>query len=75
MKDRTVSSLIQYLVRQGEHSFEMMTDMPTDLQSESKCIFGISRRPATLPDSPLQLNAFFKNCNYMLLSAPEDRIF
>lgn len=46
-----------------------------DLQCESKCIFGISRRPTNMPSSPLQLNAFFENCNYMILTAPEDRLY
>lgn len=45
------------------------------LQCESKCIFGTSKRPPSLPASPLQINAFFKNCNYLVLSAPEDRYY
>ncbi|RYN26005.1 hypothetical protein AA0112_g8345 [Alternaria arborescens] len=43
-----------------------------DLQCESKCIFGISKRPSGLTASPLRLNAFFKDCNYLVISAPED---
>lgn len=45
------------------------------LQCESKCIFGISERPTSFPQPPLQLNAFFKDCNYMILSAPQDRLY
>ncbi|RYO66870.1 hypothetical protein AA0113_g4951 [Alternaria arborescens] len=46
-----------------------------DLQCESKCIFGISKRPSGLTASPLRLNAFFKDCNYLVISAPEDRTY
>ncbi|KAH7377289.1 hypothetical protein BKA66DRAFT_513594 [Pyrenochaeta sp. MPI-SDFR-AT-0127] len=46
------------------------SDPISDLQCESKCIFGISKRPTSFPQPPLQLNAFFKNCNYMIISAP-----
>ncbi|RMJ12389.1 hypothetical protein CDV36_007925 [Fusarium kuroshium] len=45
------------------------------LQAESKCIFGISKRPSQLSSKPLQINAFFKDCNYMILSAPGDRLY
>ncbi|KAM0377495.1 hypothetical protein ACHAPY_006657 [Fusarium culmorum] len=45
------------------------------LQCESKCIFGISKRPPGLPASPQQINAFFKNSNYMIISAPENRYY
>ncbi|WXC50617.1 hypothetical protein QX201_010294 [Fusarium graminearum] len=45
------------------------------LQCESKCIFGISKRPPGLPASPQQINAFFKNSNYMIISAPEKRYY
>ncbi|RGP62628.1 FAD binding domain-containing protein [Fusarium sporotrichioides] len=45
------------------------------LQCESKCIFGISKRPPGLPTSPQQINAFFKNSNYMIISAPGDRYY
>ncbi|KAF2010913.1 FAD/NAD(P)-binding domain-containing protein [Aaosphaeria arxii CBS 175.79] len=58
-----------------EQSNLFSSDPFQDLQCESKCIFGISRKPAALPKSPLQINAFFKNCNYMIISAPEDRIY
>ena len=39
------------------------------------CIFGISKRPSGLTASPLRLNAFFKDCNYLVISAPEDRTY
>ncbi|KAL6914853.1 hypothetical protein FSST1_012613 [Fusarium sambucinum] len=50
-------------------------DPLADLQCESKCIFGISKRPPGLPASPQQINAFFKNSNYMIISAPGDRYY
>ncbi|KAK1710004.1 uncharacterized protein BDZ83DRAFT_757651 [Colletotrichum acutatum] len=45
------------------------------LQSESKCIFGISKRPAGLTGNAIQVNSFFKSCNYMMLSAPDSRLY
>ncbi|KAK2686996.1 hypothetical protein QWA68_013598 [Fusarium oxysporum] len=45
------------------------------LVADSKCIFGISKRPKSLPASALQINAFFDGRNYMMLSAPEDRLY
>ncbi|KAF6831150.1 FAD binding domain-containing protein [Colletotrichum musicola] len=45
------------------------------LQSDSNCIFGISKRPPGLPDTAIQINAFFTNCYYMILSAPGDRVY
>ncbi|CAN9409034.1 unnamed protein product [Alternaria alternata] len=51
------------------------SDPVRDLQCESKCIFGISKRPSSLTASPLRLNAFFKDCNYLVISAPEDRTY
>ncbi|KAJ3503677.1 hypothetical protein NLJ89_g8326 [Agrocybe chaxingu] len=50
-------------------------DEESGLQAVSKCIFGISKRPTGLPATPLQINAFFKDCNYMILSAPGDRLY
>ncbi|RSM08654.1 hypothetical protein CEP52_004613 [Fusarium oligoseptatum] len=50
-------------------------DELSGLQAESKCIFGISKRLSALPSKPLQINAFFKDCNYMILSAPGDRLY
>ncbi|RYO53648.1 hypothetical protein AA0116_g10503 [Alternaria tenuissima] len=51
------------------------SDPVRDLQCESMCIFGISKRPSGLTASPLRLNAFFKDCNYLVISAPEDRTY
>ncbi|EGU80925.1 hypothetical protein FOXB_08551 [Fusarium oxysporum f. sp. conglutinans Fo5176] len=45
------------------------------LAADSKCIFGISKRPKSLPASALQINAFFDRRNYMMLSAPGDRLY
>ncbi|KAL9943127.1 hypothetical protein D7B24_007388 [Verticillium nonalfalfae] len=50
-------------------------DELSGLQSVCKCIFGISKRPKAVPTGPLQINAFFKNCNYMVLTAPEERLY
>lgn len=47
----------------------------TGLASDSKCIFGISKRPESLPSTALQINAFFNGRNYMMLSAPGDRLY
>ncbi|KAM0324543.1 hypothetical protein ACHAQA_007928 [Verticillium albo-atrum] len=58
-----------------DNSGVFQPDELSGLQSESKCIFGISKRPEGLPTTPIQINAFFKNCNYMMLSAPQDRIY
>ncbi|KAK4159880.1 hypothetical protein QBC43DRAFT_347626 [Cladorrhinum sp. PSN259] len=47
-----------------------------NLQCESKCIFGISKRPPGVPLSPpQQIVAFFKNSNCVIVSAPEDRCY
>ena len=45
------------------------------MSADPKCIFGISRRPASLPSTALQINAFFDGRNYMMLSAPGDRVY
>ncbi|KAH7087118.1 hypothetical protein FB567DRAFT_629141 [Paraphoma chrysanthemicola] len=59
-----------------EDKSQLFTSDPiSDLQCESKCIFGISEYPAAFPEPPVQLNAFFKNSNYMILSAPENRVY
>ncbi|KAL4816218.1 hypothetical protein BDW67DRAFT_185042 [Aspergillus spinulosporus] len=50
-------------------------DPLSDLQCESRCIFGISKRPPGLPELPQQINAFFTDCNYMIISAPGDRYY
>ncbi|GAP87177.1 putative FAD binding domain-containing protein [Rosellinia necatrix] len=50
-------------------------DEESELQCDSKCIFGISKRPAGLPATALQINAFFDGWNYMMLSAPGDRLY
>lgn len=47
----------------------------SDLASDSKCIFGISKRPASLPKGALQINAFFYGRNYMMLTAPGNRLY
>lgn len=46
-----------------------------EIASDSKCIFGISKRPESLPTTALQINAFFDGRNYMMLSAPQDRLY
>lgn len=57
-------------------SSKITTDcLYTGLASDSKCIFGISRRPESLPTTALQINAFFDGRNYMMLSAPQDRLY
>ncbi|KAF4309825.1 Monooxygenase FAD-binding protein [Botryosphaeria dothidea] len=50
-------------------------DEESRLQSDSKCIFGISKRPPALQAGPIQINAFFDGCNYLMLSAPEDWLY
>ncbi|KXH41096.1 hypothetical protein CSIM01_03302 [Colletotrichum simmondsii] len=45
------------------------------LQSESRCIFGISKQPAGMPGNAIQVNSFFKSCNYMMLSAPDSLLY
>ncbi|KAF5628110.1 FAD binding domain protein [Fusarium tjaetaba] len=45
------------------------------LAADSKSIFGISKRPKSLPTSALQINSFFDGRNYMMLSAPGDRLY
>ncbi|KAK7699662.1 hypothetical protein SLS64_011435 [Diaporthe eres] len=50
-------------------------DKDDALSSDSKCIFGISKRPESLPTTALQINAFFDGRNYMMLSAPQDRLY
>ncbi|EKG22567.1 Monooxygenase FAD-binding protein [Macrophomina phaseolina MS6] len=50
-------------------------DEESRLQSDSKCIFGISKRPPALQAGPIQINAFFNGRNYMMLSAPGDRLY
>ncbi|KAK0721257.1 hypothetical protein B0T21DRAFT_49734 [Apiosordaria backusii] len=50
-------------------------DEDQGLASDSKCIFGISKRPASLPPTALQINAFFDGRSYMILSAPGDRLY
>ncbi|KAH8774472.1 hypothetical protein F5883DRAFT_412362 [Diaporthe sp. PMI_573] len=50
-------------------------DKDDGLASDSKCIFGISERPKSLPTTALQINAFFDGRNYMMLSAPGDRLY
>lgn len=52
----------------------LLTSSP-GLASDSKCIFGISKRPKSLPTTALQINAFFDGRNYMMLSAPQDRLY
>lgn len=47
----------------------------TGLAADSKCIFGISKRPASLAATPLQINAFFDGRSYLILSAPQDRLY
>lgn len=49
--------------------------LSTGLIADSKCIFGISKRPESLPSTALQINAFFDGRNYMMLSAPQDRLY
>ncbi|GME33698.1 Monooxygenase FAD-binding protein [Neofusicoccum parvum] len=51
------------------------SDELSRLQSDSKCIFGISKRPSGLQAGPIQINAFFDGWNYMMLSAPQDRLY
>ncbi|OBR05279.1 FAD binding domain-containing protein [Colletotrichum higginsianum IMI 349063] len=62
-------------IAQEEKSDHFKPDELSGLQCESKCIFGISKRPDCLPASPAQMNAFFKNGNYMILTAPGDRLY
>ncbi|CAG5185734.1 uncharacterized protein ALTATR162_LOCUS11390 [Alternaria atra] len=57
-----------WMVADEEGSGVLKPDPLRYLQCEYKCIFGISKRPAGLAASPLQLNAFFKNCNYLVFS-------
>ncbi|KAG6362285.1 hypothetical protein INS49_010515 [Diaporthe citri] len=47
----------------------------TWLASDSICVFGISKRPESLPTTALQINAFFDGRNYMMLSAPQNRLY
>lgn len=45
------------------------------VRSDSTCAFGISKRPATLPSTPIQINGFFDGWTYMMISAPGDRLY
>lgn len=46
-----------------------------EIQATSKCLFGISYRPKALGSGPIQINAYFDSWNYMMFSAPGNRIY
>ncbi|KAI0882424.1 uncharacterized protein GGS22DRAFT_43895 [Annulohypoxylon maeteangense] len=50
-------------------------DEDQGLVADSKCIFGISKRPKTLPSTDFQIGAFFRGWNYLVLSAPGNRLY
>ncbi|KAK1641495.1 hypothetical protein BDP81DRAFT_478845 [Colletotrichum phormii] len=59
----------------GEMHYFAVSDFHLGLQSESECIFGVSKRPTGLPGTAIQVNSFFKSCNYMVLSAPNNSLY
>ncbi|KAJ2988242.1 hypothetical protein NUW58_g4083 [Xylaria curta] len=50
-------------------------DEESKLQAESKCIFGISRRPIGLPTTDIQISAFYNGCTYVMFSGAGDRLY
>lgn len=51
-----------------------LSPFPAELKSHTKCIFGISPRPATFPYHTQDL-VFYKGWSYLVVSAPGDRVY